>query len=125
MMKIPEEGAVEEAILKVFRENTEVRSQRALRTLVLERLRKRDGKYALSEDRVRKLAAKLGFRIFVLKRTSRRRAKRCYVCGGELEVIKTKNLDGQVVAIGKKCRLCGFRIDRENLVPRRYVFRRF
>lgn len=125
MRKIPGEGVVEEAILKVFRENREVDSQKALRALVLERLRKNDEEYTLSEDRVRKLAARLGFRVLVLKRASRRKARRCYVCGGELKVLKARDLYGAEVVVGRKCTLCGFRMDRDNLVPRRYIFRRF
>lgn len=116
---------MEEAILTIFRESAEVRSQRALRALVLERLRKKDKDYTLSEDRVRRLAARLGFRVLVLKRASRRKARRCYVCGGELKVVKTRDLYGAEVVVGKKCPLCGFRMDRDNLVPRQYIFRRF
>ena len=116
---------MEEAILKVFRENREVGSQRSLRALVLEHLRKKDEGYTLSEDRVRRLAARLGFRVLVLKRASRRKARRCYVCGGELKAVKARDLYGAEVVVGRKCTLCGFRMDRDNLVPRRYIFRRF
>ncbi|MEK9145266.1 MAG: hypothetical protein AAB339_06635, partial [Elusimicrobiota bacterium] len=47
------------------------------------------------------------------------------VCGGELKVLKARDLYGAEVVVGRKCTHCGFRMDRDNLVPRRYIFRRF
>ncbi|MDI6655262.1 MAG: hypothetical protein QME59_05185, partial [Candidatus Hydrothermarchaeota archaeon] len=77
----------------------------------------------LSGDRVRKIASKLPrVKIFVEKKKGKREAKKCFVCGSEFEVLKIKDLYGNETAAGKKCMVCGFKMDRKNLMPRRYVF---
>ena len=123
MYKIPAEEEIGSAITKILEKYREVESQKLLHFLVLKKLKEQNQYYMLSEDRVRKIASKLpAVRIFVEKRKTDREAKKCYVCGSELETLKAKNLYGSEAAIGKKCRVCGFKMNRKNLMPRKYIF---
>ena len=123
MYRIPGEDAVKDAVQKVLRRHTEVRSQALFQVLVLRELRGSDGHYSLSGERLRRIVADMpGAKILVEKMRGRREAKRCYVCGGRLQPTKTKNLLGEDVMHGKRCKRCGFSIDRENMLPRKYVF---
>lgn len=123
MYRIPRSTEVGEAIVKVLEEYREVGSQNMLHSLVLTRLKRENQFYKLSPERVKRIASRLpGVKIFVEKRRSRQEAKNCYVCGSKLEWIRARNLLGDTVRAGKKCVKCGFRIDRPELIPRRYVF---
>jgi hypothetical protein len=125
MYKIPSDEEVIDAILKVLEEYREIRSQNLFHGLVLKNIKKRSRYYIVSAGRVRRLAANMeGVKIFVEKRKSGREAKKCYVCGNELEELKMKDLHGGETFIGKKCNACGFKIHRKNLEPRRYIFYR-
>lgn len=123
MYKMPSNEEVSEAIRDVLNKRREVESQRLLHELVLKRLKEENQYCILAGSRVRKIAANLkGVKILVEKRRSDKKAKKCYVCGGELEVIRATNLYGRECSAGKKCKNCGFKIDKENLAPKRYTF---
>lgn len=123
MYRIPGRDEVAESIIRVLEEYREVRSQNLLHDLVLGRLRRENRFYRLSPARLRRIAAGLAeVRIFVEKRRSKREARKCYVCGAEMEGIKGKNLLGSEAKTGKKCVECGFRIHRPRVEPKRYVF---
>ncbi len=123
MYRVPGEEVVKEAVSKVLQERKEVRSQVLFHELVLRELREIDERYAISGERLRRIVVGMqGAKILVEKMRSKREAKRCYVCGGELLPTKTKNLLGDEVLLGKRCKRCGFHTERENFVPRRYVF---
>jgi len=122
MYKIPKNEEVVEAIHRVLKKNREVTSQALFHHLVLKELKKKSPYYTASTDRIKKTAALGGVKIFVEKRKSQKEAKRCFVCGGALETLKTKNLLGEEVSTGKGCKACGFKMDKGHLIPRRYTF---
>jgi len=125
MYRIPADGVVEEAVSRVLGERKEVHSQALFSELVLRELRAADERYVISGERLRRIVAGMkGTKILVEKMRSRREAKSCYVCGGELLPVKTRNLLGGKSVLGKRCERCGFSIERENSVPRRYIFQR-
>lgn len=107
----------------VLDRNREVGSQSLFHRLVLEELKKESPYYVVSPERLRRISAKLaGVKIFVEKRRSEREAKRCFLCGGELEVMMAQDILGDETAVGKRCKTCGFKMDKKNLLPRRYIF---
>lgn len=123
MYKIPRKDEVGQAVLEVLGDYREVASQAMLHSLVLEKLRKENQFFKISPERVRKIATELDdVRVFVEKRKSPREAKRCFICGEEMNWVEGKNLLGSSAKTGKMCPKCGFRIDRPGLEPRRYVF---
>lgn len=123
MYKILTDEEIADAIRDVLKRHREVESQRLLHELVLQKLKEENQYCILTGNRVRKIAAKSkGVKILVEKRRSSKKAKNCYVCGGELEVIKARDLYGGECSAGKKCKNCGFKIDKENLMPKRYIF---
>lgn len=123
MYKIPEEDEVKKSILNVMEKHKEINSQETFLKLVLKELLKIDKEYVISTDRVKKIASKqeeIG--VHVDKKRSKRKAKKCFICGGELGNIKSRDLEGKETFIGKRCKDCGFELDREKLSPRRYIF---
>jgi DNA-directed RNA polymerase subunit RPC12/RpoP len=123
MYKIPEKAEVGKAVLEVLEDYREVASQAMLHSLVLERLRKENQFFKISPVRVRKIAVELdGVKLFVEKRKSPREAKKCFICGEEMMWVRGRSLMGGSTRTGKKCPRCGFRIDKPELEPRKYVF---
>lgn len=109
--------------MRVLNRHKEVNSQGAFLGFILKELKKLDEDYVVSSYRVKRLASRLdGVGIFVEKRRSNREARRCFVCGGELDPIKTRDLRGSDTLVGKRCRDCGFELDRKNLGPKKYIF---
>ncbi|MEE9474101.1 MAG: hypothetical protein V3V36_00350 [Candidatus Hydrothermarchaeaceae archaeon] len=122
MYKIPKNEEIADAIRRVLKRNKEVNSQVLFHKLVLKELKRKSPYYTASSERIKKTAALEGVKIFVEKRKSSKEAKTCFICGGALETLRVKNLLGEEASAGKKCKVCGFRMDRGNLVPRRYTF---
>ncbi|MFQ5975299.1 MAG: hypothetical protein ACE5J5_03160 [Candidatus Hydrothermarchaeales archaeon] len=125
MYKIPEEKEIINAILKVLDKHKEINSQGTFLKLVLKELKKRDKEYVVSSDRAKRIAAGLKeVGVHVDKKRSRREAKKCFVCGGELGHIMARDLQGNETKIGKRCKVCGFELDKDKLSPQRYIFYR-
>lgn len=119
---IPKDEEVEYALREVLKKHKEVASQKHLKALTLGMLKKRNQFYMLSAKRARRIAANTnGVKIRVEKRRSKKDARVCYVCGGKLRSVKTKNLYGKEVIVGKRCTKCRFKIDKK-LMPKRYIF---
>jgi DNA-directed RNA polymerase subunit RPC12/RpoP len=114
---------VEASITRVLKEHGEVNSLESLHRLVVEDLRKGTPHVAISPERVRRRAALLeSVKIMVEKRRSGKRARRCYLCGGEFEPFETVDVYGKRTLSGKRCRDCGYRIEKRGYLPRRYRF---
>lgn len=122
MYKIPKDEEIAGAIRRVLAKHKEVRSQSLFREFVLKELKRESPYYKASSDRIKRVASKAGVKIFIDKRKSHKEAKACFVCGGELKTLKVKDLLGKDVPAGKKCKVCGFAMDRGHLAPRRYIF---
>ena len=122
MYKIPKDEEIAEAIHSVLAKHKEVKSQSLFCEFVLGELKKESPYYRVSSDRVKRVASLEGVKIFIEKRKSQKEAKSCFVCGGELFTLKVKNLMGTEVPSGKKCRVCGFKMNKSHLAPRRYIF---
>ncbi len=121
--KIPDDELLRRAIDEVLDEHHEVNTQDSLRTMVEAKLRQGNETYRVSPSRLRRIAASMkNVGIKVVKMRSRREAKKCYVCGGEFASVESVDVFGDKTSFGKRCRNCGFEMEKENLVPRRYIF---
>jgi len=124
--KIPSDEEVVSAITQVMGKRGIVRSQKLLKRLVDEVLRKIDPGYGVSLPRVRKLAIASGFAQLEMKtrRTDGRRKglKECPVCGARLARIKNKTIEDKTTSFELKCLTCGYFTGAVLRVPTRYVF---
>ncbi|MEE9594202.1 MAG: hypothetical protein V3V92_02270 [Candidatus Hydrothermarchaeales archaeon] len=121
--KIPDDEMLRRAIDEVLDEHHEVNTQDSFRTMVESKLRQGNETYRVSPSRLRRIAAAMeDVGIKVVKMRSRHEAKKCYVCGGELAPVESVDIFGDKTSVGKRCRKCGFEMEKGNLVPRRYIF---
>jgi len=121
--RIPEEKEVVEKALDVLEDRKEVRSLYEFHGLVLMRLKNVSRSYRLSPRRLLKLAAiSKEIKIKVKKRHSNKKSKLCPLCGSELIYLRRRNLLGELIMKGRKCSVCNYSVERENLVPGRYIF---
>ncbi|MFQ5815520.1 MAG: hypothetical protein ACE5G7_03380 [Candidatus Hydrothermarchaeaceae archaeon] len=121
--KIPDDGLLRKAIREVLREHREVDSQGSLRSMVQSKLRLKDEGYRVSPNRLRRIAADMeDVGIMVVKMRSRHDVKECYVCGGELTSVESVDIFGGKTSFGRRCKKCGFEMEKEKLAPRRYIF---
>ncbi|NOZ59668.1 MAG: hypothetical protein GXO66_08885 [Euryarchaeota archaeon] len=121
--RLPSRELVLRAARDVLKRHGEVTSLAELHSLVLERLRRQDPRYRLSKARLLRLVA-LSPRVSVRveKRRSSHTSRTCPLCGSELQDLYGVNLFGERVKLGRKCNKCGYRIERPDLEPRRYIF---
>ena len=121
--RIPEEKEVVEKALDVLEDRKEVRSLYEFHDLVLRRLKKVSRSYRLSPRRLLRIAAiSREIKIKVEKRHSDKKSKLCPLCGSEMIYLRRRNLAGELIMKGRKCSVCGYSVERENLVPGRYIF---
>ncbi len=123
MYKIPKDDLIARTIKEILDGHKEVGSQEALHRMVAALLNRADAAYKVSPERLRRIAAGLeDVVIRVEKMRAARRAKACYVCGGEMKLMKARDLFGRETVAGRKCSRCGFELERNGLAPRRYIF---
>lgn len=123
--RVPKDDKVEEAIRKVMNAHAEIGSLKLFHELVQKELKEIDTKTAISPERLRRMAALMvGMKVHVDKGHSKKIPKQCYVCQGELKPVRTVDLYGKKTIIGKKCKDCGFRIEKDMSTPLRYRFYR-
>ena len=90
---------------------------------MIKELKKISPYYTLSTERLKKMSTQIEeVSIFVEKRRSNKEARNCFICGGELEMFKVKDLLGGETSIGVRCKSCGFKIDKKHLAPSKYIF---
>jgi len=122
MYKIPKEEEIRKAIYKALKKHGSFDSLNKLREGILEELKKMNEFYTISLKRARILTARSGFvRLEVKKKHTKKKIKKCPVCGGKLIEIKNLNLYGKEVVIAYKCQLCNYR-GKIYEMPVRYAF---
>ncbi len=123
MYRIPKDASIIKTIREVLDGHKEVGSQEEFWRMVEAMVRKADSSYRVSPSRLRRLAAVMGDVVIrVVKMRTSKRAKSCYVCGGEMRQVKMKDLFGKESVGGRRCTRCGFELERDDLAPRRYIF---
>ncbi|MEM0449334.1 MAG: hypothetical protein QW520_05880 [Methanomassiliicoccales archaeon] len=124
--KIPKADILALAIKEALREQRTVDSQAKLAELVNLRLRRIDPSYAVSEERVRRVA--LGSRLAKVEIQTREIEERsrkspCPVCGRKrMQRIQNRTIFDGKVTLGYRCRFCGYWTGVRRKVPTRYIF---
>ncbi len=123
--KIPKQDFVIQIIKQVLKNRKFVETQEDLCFRVLKKLKKYDTNFAISPQRVKKLALKIPS-IKIKAKTKRMpkmiKLKKCPVCEKRIKKIYGKNLANKRVHTGYVCKNCGYTTDLEALMPMKYVF---
>jgi hypothetical protein len=123
--RIPRDEEVLAATLEVLAREGHVDTQRRLGELVAERLAQRDPDYAVTGERVRRLAVRSGsvdVRIRTREDGATPTMESCPVCGSELEERRNATLEGGETSTGYRCTWCPWWTGQTLRVPRRYDF---
>jgi uncharacterized protein with PIN domain len=120
-MKIATEKEVLRVLRLLFNKRKVVNSQRQLKKLVDEYLKKK----RVSRYRLRNIAIKSGFiklEIHSREGDPERVLTRCPVCDTSLKRVKNLTIWGGRVTIEFRCPLCGYWTGKKKRIPTRYVF---
>jgi len=123
--KLPADEEVSEAIKRALSRRGLVNSQRKLTDLVRRELRSIDSEYAVTEERVRKLAIEGGLAklsINARDTSAKTSSNTCPVCSRRMEHIKNLTVYGGSVDLGYRCSRCGYWTGVKARRPTRYVF---
>jgi ribonucleotide monophosphatase NagD (HAD superfamily) len=124
--KIASDEQIKKTLKKTLSKLHYVQSQSKLRTLVLNELNKRrKKKFAVSEKRIRTIAARSDFvKIEIRSREGdpQKVLFRCPVCEGSLKRVKNLTIWGGEVTIEFKCPLCGYWTSKKKRIPTLYIF---
>ncbi len=121
----PSDTEILEAIKDALQRHGVVNSQRKMTEFVLKELRRHDSDYAVSEERVRRLAIDNGLtkvEIHARESGAKTSARDCPVCGGKTKKLRNETVYGGTVTVGYKCRTCGYWTGLKQRVPTRYIF---
>jgi len=125
--RIPTEEQVASAIADVMSRQPHVRSQREMVMLVSTELMCDDQEYRIGAARIRRVGVRNGlFDVSISYAHDSRGVSSitCPVCGGSLESVMNRTLDGGSIELRRICEDCGYRADPGNARPSRYVFDR-
>lgn len=123
--RVPPDDVVVGAAKAMLRSAKSIVSQRELRHQVARVLRKMDPRYAIGEDRLRRLLAVQPFVRLELRARKGSREKvltRCPVCRSSLQRLKNQTLFGGEVTLTLRCSACGYWTGKEKRVPTLYIF---
>lgn len=124
--RVPATELLAVAIADVLRSHASVGSQAQFTELVRQKLRDIDPEYAVTEERLRRMAVRSGLvTVEVESRDSgkRTRTKVCPVCGGRMERVRNRTLAGGTTTLGYRCDTCPYATGPTRRIPVRYVFR--
>jgi hypothetical protein len=125
--RIPTEEQVASAIADVMSRQPHVRSQREMVMLVSTELMCDDQDFRIGAARIRRVGVRNGlFDISITYAHDSRGVSSitCPVCGGNLESVMNRTLDGGCIELRRVCDDCGYKADPGNARPSRYVFDR-
>jgi hypothetical protein len=119
--RIPKNELVHEILKSLAEERREFSSLEGLTREVRNRLRRLNRDYVISAERCRRASAEF-FSIEASPSSKRYAGKECPVCGGGLNVIKNRTINGSDVPLGYRCGKCGYSSKGYLRVPARYGF---
>jgi hypothetical protein len=120
-MKFPKRDAVEFVIKSILSKQT-VGSQTELQRLVNRRLRAVDREYAITGERLRRIAAGMPGVVMQVKVRDGPPPEHCPCCGAGLRRTWTRNLKGTKVPVKVECRGCSYRGREGKWTPGQYRF---
>ncbi len=122
-LKHPKDDVVIFILKKVLKKHSGVSSQKMLRDLVIEDLKKVEPRYSISGERIRRICVKTpGIYINIHTKKGKIR-KKCPSCGHSLKKSFTKNLKGRNFLIRATCQKCGYKSSAGRWMPSKYEFR--
>jgi hypothetical protein len=120
---IPSNEEVAIAIYQVLKKQGTIYSQEELGEQVTQELKKIHSSYQVSPQRVRRIAAKIGYiKVTIHSRDDEGYLKDCPVCGSGLQREHGVSLWGKKVITGLLCPICGYRTGKRRQRPTRYIF---
>ena len=123
--KLPSDEEVSEAIKRSLSRRGLVNSQRKLTELVIRELKSIDSEYAVTAERVRKLAIEGGLAKLAINARdtgAKTSSSTCPVCSKRMEHIKNLTVYGGSVDLGYRCTKCGYWTGVKSRRPVRYIF---
>ena len=123
---IPSDDRLAEAIFVVMYRNQQVVSQKEMAALVLKELEKDGTEYRVSGERIRRLAINRDMAQIVIdyNESDGDLPDVCPVCRNPLISVKNSTLDGGVIEVMRKCKVCPYSVGTVRRVPGRYTFLR-
>ncbi len=124
---LPKEEDILRITLDILREYGVVNSLKTLTKLVNMRAKSENSTWRIGPKRLKRIIARSRkIEIDVMTRKTDEVLAgdvKCIVCGETMEPELNKTLDGGIIALGYRCRFCGYRTGTEKEVPLRYIFR--
>ncbi len=123
--RVPTIEVLAVAISDVLREHGAISSQRLFAEFVREKLKHLDNEYAVTEERVRKVAIQSGLvKVDVESRDSGVKTKmgRCPVCGSRMRKVRNETIYGGSVILGYRCTSCPYSRGTTKKIPTKYTF---
>ena len=123
--RVPPAEVVAVAISDVLREHGAITSQRLFAQFVREKLRCLDKDYAITDERVRRIALQSNLvSLEVETRDTGVKVKvgRCPVCSSRLRKVRNETIYGGSVILGYRCTTCPFSMGTTKEVPVKYIF---
>ncbi|MDH7508422.1 MAG: hypothetical protein QHH00_03380 [Methanomassiliicoccales archaeon] len=123
--RIPSAEILSEAIKEALSSRSMIPSQKALSSLVNQRLKVVDSAYTATEERIRRILIDKGLgkiEIHAREGEERSKAGRCPVCSGRMKRIRNQTIFGGTVTLGYKCMKCPYWTGLKRRIPIRYVF---
>ena len=124
---LPKEEDILRITLDILEEYGVVNSLKTLTKLVNMRAKSENISWRIGPKRLKRvIASSKRIKIDVITRKTDETIAgdvKCIVCGEIMEPELNKTLDGGIVALGYKCKFCGYRTGTEKEVPLRYIFR--
>jgi len=123
--QIPSDEQLISALKKVLKKHRTVTSQFLLRKLVDTELNKKERKFGVHAERLRKLVLSNNIgtvEIYSREGDPKKSFAVCPVCSYPLKRVKNLTIWGGVVTIEFQCSNCGYWTGKKKQIPTRYVF---
>ena len=123
--RVPPSDVLAVVISEALDEQPTVISQNRLTKIVLGKLRQIDREYAVTEERVRRVAIRYGLaRVEIQMREADEKTSysRCPVCASKMKRVRNTTIFGGIVTLGYKCPQCPYWTGINKRIPVRYVF---
>jgi len=124
-VKIPNPELVKRIVFYSMKKRGVVHTQDELEEIVKKELKKLNKNFTITPHRVRKIALQIeNIEITVkTKKSKKAEPKDCPVCENKLSPIYGKNLLGEKITVGFRCKACGYHADEKFFAPMKYEFK--
>jgi uncharacterized protein with PIN domain len=122
--RIPTKEMVVSIIKEVIKRRKVITTLNEMWLLVLTNLKKINKRFVLSPQRIKQLIVQIPEIEVKVKtrRGSRKKINSCPVCNSKLSKVYGRNLLGNRIHTGYKCKKCSYRTGMIRSIPRKYIF---